>query len=197
MSADESMIYQYLLYCFYIIVAYLIGSLPTGYVITHIIAGVDVRRFGSGNIGATNVSRVLGTKFFFLVLLIDAFKAYAVLCFVQYMTSSESLLALCAVSVLIGNCFSLFLSGNGGKGVATLFGITCAISPFLAFYFAFTWALVYIITRISAISSLVASLSLPVVACYLSLSPWLFFSTAWLILVRHWNNIKAFLYKTY
>ena len=175
--------------------SYLIGSIPTGYLITRFFAGVDVRLHGSGNIGATNVARVLGSKFFFfLVMLLDACKSFLVLQFVQSQTSSEQIIMFCALAVLVGNCYSIFLRGDGGKGGATLFGIACAVSSLLGAWFFTVWFVVYIISKINAVATLVASCSLPFIAWYFNLYPLLFVCASILVCVRHKDNIRQ-LYK--
>lgn len=176
--------------------SYLIGSIPTGYLITRFFAGIDVRLHGSGNIGATNVSRLLGKKFFFLVLLLDACKSFAVLRFVQSQTTSEHIIMFCALAVLLGNCYSIFLCGDGGKGGATLFGITCAVSSLLGIYFFAVWFFVYITSKINAVATLVASCSVPLVAWYFDLYPLLFLCASILVCVRHKDNIRQ-LYNNY
>lgn len=178
----------------YGIFSYLIGSIPTGYLITRFFAGIDVRLHGSGNIGATNVARLLGKKFFFLVLLLDACKSFVVLRFVQSQISSEHIVMFCALSLLLGNCYSIFLCGDGGKGGATLFGIAGAVSNLLGIYFFVIWFLVYITSKINAVATLVASCSLPFVAWYFDLYPLLFVCTAIMVFVRHKDNIRQ-LYK--
>lgn len=188
---------MYPLYVFsflYGALSYLIGSIPTGYLITRFFAGIDVRLHGSGNIGATNVSRLLGKKFFFLVLILDACKSFAVLRFVQSQTTSEYIIMVCALAVLVGNCYSIFLRGDGGKGGATLFGIACAISSLLGAWFFIVWFFVYIISKINAVATLVASCSLPFIAWYFDFYPLLFVCASILVCVRHKDNIRQ-LYK--
>src|SRR3989337_2711884 len=113
----------------YIIGAYLIGSIPTGYLITRYVRGNDIRRFGSGNIGATNVARFLGLKYFFLVFFIDACKAYTYLVWCACMGLPQEVVFFAAISLLIGNSCSAFLQGSGGKGVATIVGILFVVHP--------------------------------------------------------------------
>src|SRR5438128_1469670 len=103
--------------------AYLIGSIPTGYLLAYAYGVKDITQHGSGNIGATNVARVMGKQFFLIVLLLDALKAYIVVIFAQNYVIEPLPLALVSMSVMLGNCFSIFLKGKGGKGIATGIGI--------------------------------------------------------------------------
>src|SRR5690348_15473304 len=102
--------------------AYLVGAIPTGYLIAKLKGITDIRQHGSGNIGATNVSRILGKHYFFLIFFLDAGKAYL---FIHALKAHFSFNYLCifASIVLVGNGYSIFLRGSGGKGVATLFGL--------------------------------------------------------------------------
>src|SRR5438105_2150337 len=111
---------------FLLIISYLIGAIPVGYLIARFKGIVDIRKHGSGNIGATNVSRALGLPYFFLIFLIDAGKAFLTIWYLApYATAN--FLYVCAAAVLLGNGCSIFLQGSGGKGVATLFGLLVAL----------------------------------------------------------------------
>ena len=113
----------------YLLGAYLVGSIPTGYLIAKLAGIADIRSHGSGNIGATNVARLIGIHGFFLVLCIDALKAYAYLRYMQTITSQDVYLCAIALLILSGNIHSLFLGFRGGKGVATSIGIAAALMP--------------------------------------------------------------------
>ena len=192
-----------------LIAAYLVGSIPTGYWFARYFFNIDVTMHGSGNIGATNVARVLGNiKYFFLIFFIDAGKAlailwvaqrYAIVCVSQ--PWQQSLLCCVAASLLLGNGFSIFLGGRGGKSVATLVGCVLFMYPaWLVLAMLCSWGLVFAVSRMVFI----ASISAAVVAASLY---WLFASslgvllgvflslaTVWLIW-RHKSNIKQFLAK--
>src|ERR1700730_10712106 len=107
---------------FYAIIAYLVGAIPTGYIIAKLKGISDIRQHGSGNIGATNISRVLGKHYFFLIFFLDAGKAYL---FLQLIKPYFDFSYLCffAGILLFGNGYSIFLRGTGGKGGATLCGL--------------------------------------------------------------------------
>lgn len=101
---------------FFIIGAYIVGSIPSGYLIARYNGFQDIRQFGSGNIGATNIARALGLHFFFIVLFLDAIKAYGYLQLCGLMGVDGFQLLLCAFALLIGNSYSFFLNGSVGGG---------------------------------------------------------------------------------
>lgn len=178
---------------FIIVGAYIIGSIPTGYVVARWCGINDIRRFGSGNIGATNVARLLGLKYFFVVLFLDAFKAYSYLVVSSLLLSRFELL-LCAFALLLGNSFSLFLYGSGGKGVATLVGIMLALNPLLCIVASITWLVSLAIVRMIGIASVIAAVSIPFYAMVLTdIYGFLFMTVvaAWIIW-RHRMNIRLF-----
>jgi len=176
-----------------LLIAYLIGSLPMGYIVAKMRGIADIRKHGSGNIGATNVSRMLGLHYFFIIFLLDAGKAFAYLYFVgQKVTSSE--LYLLATALLIGNCCSIFLKGTGGKGVATVFGILFAIRPSVAVIIFGIWVGSFLSTRnagISSVISIVSMLGLAVISFDLSFFTWSFFVVC-LVIWTHRTNIMSY-----
>jgi glycerol-3-phosphate acyltransferase PlsY len=146
--------------------AYVVGSIPTGYLIAQWAGVADIRKYGSGNIGATNVARALGIHFFFLVFLIDALKAYCYLRYMQSITPDTRIHYLIAMALLLGNVFSLFLGFRGGKGVATSVGIGAALMPSLFWYVLGIWLAVLAITKTVGIASVIGAVALPVLAWY-------------------------------
>lgn len=171
------------------VVAYLVGAIPSGYLLARYVKGIDIRDHGSKNIGATNVTRVLGKKLGVVTLLLDAGKSFLVMKLLY--RSGNSLEALIVpMSILLGNCYSIFLHGKGGKGVSTTFGIYLAISPILfgvGFAVYIFWVLV---TRISAVGSLASAMVWPIVS-YLWFPEFLWTSVilSCLIIIRHHKNI--------
>lgn len=107
----------------WICLGYLTGSCPTGYLVTRYLKGIDIRAFGSGNIGATNTGRLLGKKWAYFVAVVDMFKGGLVVLIASFFTDNSFLLAAVGVSAVIGHNYPLWLKFRGGKGVATTFGV--------------------------------------------------------------------------
>jgi len=149
-----------------VIGAYLVGSIPTGYLIAKWAGIADIRNHGSGNIGATNVARMLGIHFFFVVFFIDACKAYLYLRFVQSMTHHARFHALIAIALLLGNVCSIFLGFRGGKGVATSIGIMAALMPALFGYVFGVWLIAFALTKTVGIASVIGGIAMPMIVCY-------------------------------
>lgn len=143
--------------------AYLIGAIPTGYLIAQLKGIADIRTHGSGNIGATNVSRFLGLHYFFLVFLLDAGKAFI---FMRIITPycEPQYQYLFAALLLFGNGCSLFLRGSGGKGVATLCGLIAALNLYAVALLLSIWIMLLAITRTVGIASVGAVIVLPIFA---------------------------------
>lgn len=146
--------------------AYGVGAIPSGYCVARWAGVNDIRRFGSGNIGATNVARFLGIKYFFLVFFLDAFKAYLYLIAGAFFGVPAMMLLLSAIALLFGNTCSLFLRGDGGKGMSTIIGILCAIHPVLVVSMLALWLSALIYLRNVGIASVITVASLPVVAYF-------------------------------
>ncbi len=148
---------------FYVfLIGYLIGSIPSGYIAGKIFKGIDIREHGSGNIGTTNVFRILGWKFGMVVFFADFLKALIFIQIVKwhFFSNQSFLLILAALMVIVGNVFPIFLKFKGGKGVASAAGIFVGLCP-VAFLIAFVvFGLVVAKTRYVSLGSLLASLSL-------------------------------------
>ncbi|MBS1987403.1 glycerol-3-phosphate acyltransferase [Candidatus Dependentiae bacterium] len=176
--------------------AYLIGSLPTGYWLAKFFFEVDIRQYGSGNIGATNIGRILGKKYFLIVMLIDVLKAYATLAAASLYVSNELWYLFCvAGALLIGNAHSLFLHFRGGKGVATALGIISFFMPsWLVLSFACIWGLIFAITAFAFLASLIAMLFVLIAhIIFFGLTSLAFFLVIvffWLV-IRHLSNFAS------
>lgn len=137
------------------------GSIPFGVLIARK-RGVDIKAHGSGNIGATNVARVLGARVGLIVLVLDAAKgalpAFAALHYCGW----QSVVALTGGAAILGHCFSPFLGGKGGKGVATAFGVFAVIAPALAGIAVVTFIAIWRITKVPALGSLAGSAALSI-----------------------------------
>jgi len=153
--------------------AYLIAGIPFGYLLAKLFAGVDIKQEGSGNIGATNVLRVLkerdpalAKKLGAATLALDAIKGAAVVLVAKWLGAGPETLWTVAVLAVWGHCFSIFLGFEGGKGVATGFGVLLVLLPIPTLIALATWALAAKTIKISSLSSLLALAAL-LVASYL------------------------------
>lgn len=141
--------------------AYLCGSIPFGLVIGKLVYDVDVREHGSGNVGATNVFRVLGKKAGATVMFLDIFKGWLP-AFIAAQLFSPWAAVFIAAAPVVGHMYSIFLKGRGGKGIATGAGVVLALVP-LAFAIIFAvWLLLILATRYVSVASLVAAALVPV-----------------------------------
>jgi len=141
--------------------SYLSGTIPFGLILTKIFTNKDIRKIGSGNIGATNVLRS-GNKYLAAsTLILDIFKGYLpVVITIQYF---PELIELSCITAFLGHIFPIWLKFNGGKGVATYLGIILALSLKLSFLFVVTWVVVSLIFKYASLSSMFASLTVFVV----------------------------------
>jgi len=175
------------------IIAYLIGAIPLGYLIAQLKGIADIRAHGSGNIGATNVSRFLGMHYFFIIFFLDAGKAFF---FIQLIKPYFDFSYLCIFAgiLLFGNGCSLFLRGGGGKGVATLCGLVASLYPMTIVILLGIWALLLIISHTVGIASVGAAFCLPFYAYTTDNNAFFLFSlfaAAWII-HTHRPNIQAY-----
>ena len=172
--------------------AFIVGSVPTGVIVARA-KGVDLRKVGSGNIGATNVSRALGGKWAVVVLVADAAKGALPVFLLGRLFNDPWLPSLGGLFAVLGQIFSIFLRGRGGKGVATSLGAGLALAPLPALACALVFALFFLLFRIASIGSLLG------IACY-PLFLWLFHLATWphltfalavvvLVVARHKDNL--------
>jgi glycerol-3-phosphate acyltransferase PlsY len=141
-----------------VIVAYLVGSIPFGVLIGRWFWGADVRDYGSGNIGTTNVFRVLGTKAGILVLACDMGKGFLPT-FLATLFLAPWVAVVVGLVTLLGHTYSVFLRGNGGKGVATGAGVILALMPVVFLVLLVTWVVVILVTRIVSLASILAAIA--------------------------------------
>jgi acyl phosphate:glycerol-3-phosphate acyltransferase len=155
----------------FIFLAYLIGSIPTALIISKRFFGVDIRDYGSGNMGATNTFRVLGSNYGTVVMLFDILKgmlAVSLYNFLPYYLRNNTLydrtnlMVGLGMAAVIGHIFPLFARFRGGKGVATLFGMVLGIQPLIAICCTGVFLLVLFFTRYVSLSSILAGLFLPI-----------------------------------
>jgi glycerol-3-phosphate acyltransferase PlsY len=184
-----------------VVAGYLAGSIPFGLVLGRTIVGVDVRRMGSGNIGATNVARAGGKGLGAVVLVLDAAKAIVPILVARAVLrgrpDAETWTMAVAVAAFLGHLFPVWLGFRGGKGVATGLGIFVVLAPWAALAGAATYAGVYASTRISSLGSLAGTAVCAAATCVLhgARSPvsWAGLVIAALVFLRHRENIRRLL----
>ncbi len=179
-----------------VLFSYLLGSISFSYFITKRIKGVDIRKVGSGNAGATNISRVLGLKFALLVLFLDTLKGFVVALLASYLTPDTLLFLLCCGAVIIGHNWPVFFGFKGGRGVATTLGVFLVIAPIHTLIVLSFLIVIIVLTRYVSLGSIIGAISAPVVLLLLRYPfPYFIFGMAvcLLILWRHAPNIKRLL----
>ena len=152
-----------------IIIAYLLGSIPTALIISKKYFGIDIRDYGSGNMGATNTFRVLGSKYGTLVMVFDILKGIAAVALYNFLPhylhnelDRTNFMIGLGLAAVVGHVFPIFANFKGGKGVATLFGMILAVQPFVAISCVGVFLLVLYLTRYVSLSSILGALMLPI-----------------------------------
>jgi glycerol-3-phosphate acyltransferase PlsY len=184
-----------------VVIGYLAGSIPFGFVLGRVVLGIDVRKVGSGNIGGTNVARAGGKKLGFAVIVLDAAKAVVPVIvtrrLLEGLPGAEVWTVAVAVAAFTGHLFPVWLRFKGGKGVATAVGIFLVLAPWAALAGLVTYAVAYYATRISSVGSLagtaVCTLGTFVMYGWTSATSWGCLLIACLIVVRHHENIRRIL----
>ncbi len=179
-----------------VLFAYFLGSVLFGKIIADL-KGVDLRKTGSGNVGATNASRALGKKFGMLVFLLDAVKGFLPTALAVSLYGSESkVVAVVGVASVMGHMFSIFDGFKGGKGVATAFGVLVAISFKVALLSLTVWVVLLYLKRYVSLASIGASLTAPVFIVLAGFPFHIFLMSAVisaLIIYKHKDNIRRIL----
>ena len=188
-----------------IICAYLIGSVPTALIVSQRFFGIDIRDYGSGNMGATNTFRVLGSKYGTIVMIADILKgvfAVALFNLIPFYLHNElertNLMIGLGLSAVAGHIFPVFANFKGGKGVATLFGMLLAIQPVIAGSCVAVFLLVLFFTRYVSLSSILSALMLPICVLWIwndDVVLYRFFAVlvAALVVLTHQKNIGRIL----
>ncbi|CAN5225502.1 glycerol-3-phosphate 1-O-acyltransferase PlsY [soil metagenome] len=188
-----------------IILAYLIGSVPTALIISKKYFGIDIREYGSGNMGATNTFRVLGQRFGIIVMVADMLKgiiAVGLFYFLPYYLSNEldrtNLMIGLGLAGVLGHIFPIWAQFKGGKGVATLFGMILAIQPVVAISCVVVFLSVLFLTRYISLSSIIAGIALPVCVLWIYNEKEVFYrvfavAVSLLIVLTHQKNISRIL----
>jgi len=185
---------------FFLLLAYLIGAIPCGVLLTRFFGGGDIRSAGSGNIGATNVYRVAGKKLGILTLLGDALKGALPVAIAKFgLLLPEWGIAAVAVAAFLGHCYPIYLGFKGGKGVATALGIYLILSPWAVLIAFVLFAGILYTTRYVSLGSIAAATLLPFLVLLINRSNQLLAASlliSLLVILRHSANIRRLLDKT-
>tara|TARA_A100001388_G_scaffold225415_1_gene176485 strand:+ start:272 stop:847 length:576 start_codon:yes stop_codon:yes gene_type:complete len=173
-----------------LLISYLIGSIPFGFLLTKIFLKKDIREIGSGNIGATNALRTGNKLIGYSTLVLDIGKAVTLLIIIKFNFSEY--LFTSSIAVFLGHVFPIWLKFKGGKGVATYVGILFCINIYLAVIFIIVWFVVFIISKYSSLASMIASLFVPLSSYFLfnDINYYFYIILFLLILITHRENIK-------
>ena len=188
-----------------VLLPYLVGSIPFGLLLTRLFTKTDIRKIGSGNIGATNVLRTGNKLLALTTLILDAAKGFVFLIFAKYFLvhigtrpssfdNENELLNLLVYGffAIVGHCFPVWLKFKGGKGVATTFGVLITAVPWAALVAAVTWGVVAAVFRYSSLAALCATAVTPLAVLFIygSMPALVTLLIAFLVFWRHKDNIK-------
>ena len=173
-----------------ILISYLFGSIPFGLLLIKIFLKKDIREIGSGNIGATNVLRAGNKILGYSTLVLDILKAVLPILYIKFFMNDY--LYISALSIFIGHVFPIWLKFKGGKGVASYLGILCCLDIFTALIFGVVWISIFILFKFSSLSSLLASLTIPIFHFFYNSNSdyYFYFMMFILIFFTHRENIK-------
>lgn len=184
----------------FLFLSYILGSIPFGLVVAYLVKGIDIRKFGSGNIGATNVVRVVGKKWGYFVFILDFLKGFFPPFAAKFLLQADNYTYIfIAILPVLGHIFPVFLKFKGGKGVATSIGALCGLSvifPKLMFVLLISlviWLIVFFVFRYVSLASLLLGLSFFIFSIIFSLPievigfSFILFA---FITIRHVKNIK-------
>ena len=179
-----------------ILLSYLMGSIPFGFILTKILLKKDIREIGSGNIGATNVLRTGNKIIGYITLSLDILKAIIPLLIIKF--NHAEFIFISALTIFLGHVFPLWLKFKGGKGVATYVGMLFCINYILGFVFIICWLIIFIIYRYSSLSSLIASLAIPLYHFFIidNNNYYFFIILFILIFFTHRENVKRLINNT-
>jgi acyl phosphate:glycerol-3-phosphate acyltransferase len=179
--------------------SYLLGAIPTSHLVSRHIAKIDLRQHGSGNLGATNLYRVLGWRYAVPVALFDIAKGVVpVLVLAPLVSSSELFAVACGVAAILGHVFSIFVGFKGGKGVATAAGVMLGLTPLALAAAAVVWGLVVLLSGYVSLASIAAATVLPFAVRFLEHPDtpelvWVTVAVALGVIVLHRRNIQRLL----
>lgn len=177
-----------------LIISYLLGSVPMGLLLTKFAGKGDLRKVGSGNIGATNVMRVGGLRMAALTWLLDMAKV-VVAVLLGHLFVDVGFGAWCGFVAIIGHCFPIWLRFHGGKGVSGLFGLLLAISPLTFLFIGIEWLIVALTSGYSSLGALVVFCLVPIFGFVIDINVgFAFLAVALLCLIRHRENINRLIH---
>ena len=172
-----------------IITSYLMGSIPFGFILTKLFLKKDIRDIGSGNIGATNALRTGNKSIGFATLFLDISKAVLQIIIVKF--NYPEYIYIASLSAFLGHVFPIWLNFKGGKGVATYVGILFSINLIYGFIFIISWMIIFVISKYSSLSSIIASLLIPIYIIIFENFNSIFFGIMFiLIFYTHRQNVK-------
>ncbi len=183
---------NYLNYIIFIL-AYLLGSIPFGLILSKCFLGLDIRTIGSGNIGATNVYRTGNKLIAIATLILDCFKGFLAILLAKQMNLQETQIIMCGCLSIIGHIYPFWLKFKGGKGVATAIAVVITITPLIGLVVMMIWLIMFICKKISSLASIVATIFLPLLAAIFDYSSSIvaaYLIISILILIKHIDNIK-------
>ena len=171
------------------IISYLMGSIPFGFILTKVFLKKNITDIGSGNIGATNVLRAGNKVVGYTTLILDILKAVIPVIYIKF--NFPDFLYIASLCAFLGHVFPIWLKFKGGKGVATYVGILFSINLYIGLVFIGVWFVTFLISKYSSLSSLFASLSVPIYLFIFTNQSFIFFSIMFiLIFYTHRENIK-------
>lgn len=178
------------------ILGHVCGSIPSGLWLVKALHGIDIRDYGSKNIGTTNVFRTVGAKTAVLVLLADMLKGIIAVALVNYIYSDPLLDVVTALGALLGHNYSIFLGFKGGKGVATGLGLLVFLMPKVSACGFGIWLVLVLLTRYVSLGSIIAAIATPILAWYFAYpAAYIVFGAVagFFVVIRHKENIKRLL----
>jgi glycerol-3-phosphate acyltransferase PlsY len=181
-----------------ILLAYLLGSVPTAFIFGKLLKGIDIREYGSGNVGATNIARTLGKGYGVVVLLLDFLKGFIAVTVLPLLIfkgaeTSEAIYIILGAAAIAGHIWTIFLKFKGGKGVATTAGVMIGLAPVILLSCFVIWIIIFAIWRYVSLASIIAAIFLPIFAVITGRDISFIIFCAFLCLVgvyMHKGNIK-------
>ena len=183
-----------------LLLCYLLGSIPTSFIIGKMVKGIDIRQYGSGNVGATNALRVLGIKIGVVTLIIDILKGYSAILLAKSLLNNPSnlMIILCGLAAILGHIFTIFLKFKGGKGVATSAGVFIGLISVPVIFALLVFVITVSISRYVSLGSIFAAITLFIAELFINIHNHFqdkeilifVFLICTFIIYRHHANIK-------